>query len=258
MSASAIALSSGRGTLFFMICKKNVIGKTKQQNIFGNRVGVGIEKIIAAIAFWIPMAISDFSKWKTIGLIVQIILVILGIAYTCYAIYYTYRAVRNPFNKDRLYEEIEEENLMKEHPHSIVLIKDTFHLNDNRFLLYYDARWDCRLFLNYATVTSDFELDQKNIAKHLQMELKVSQDNLEGTFAFEKVHEKYSVSAKENRCYRHRFYQFLIKEFNEEIEQDSFEIDGKKFYWMSIAEMEQDKRIMEVNSDIVSMVKKVA
>lgn len=46
------------------------------------------------------------------------------------------------------------------------------------------------------------------------MELKVSQDNLEGAFAFEKVHEKYSVSAKENRCYRHRFYQFLIKEFN--------------------------------------------
>ena len=70
------------------------------------------------------------------------------------------------------------------------------------------------------------------------MELKVSQDNLEGAFAFEKVHEKYSVSAKENRCYRHRFYQFLIKEFNEEIEQD--------------------KRILEVNSDIVSMVKKVA
>ena len=58
---------------------------------------------------------------------------ILGIAYTCYAIYYTYRAVRNPFNKDRLYEEIEEENLMKGHPHSIVLIKDTFHSNDNRF-----------------------------------------------------------------------------------------------------------------------------
>ena len=76
------------------------------------------------------------------------------------------------------------------------MIKDTFQSNDNRFLLYYDARWDCRLFLTYATVTSDFELDQKNIVKHLQMELKVSQDNFEGAFAFEKVHEKYSVSAK--------------------------------------------------------------
>ena len=42
------------------------------------------------------------------------------------------------------------------------------------------------------------------------MELKVSRDDLEGAFAFEKVHEKYSVSAKENRCYRHRFYQFEI------------------------------------------------
>ncbi len=145
---------------------------------------------------------------------------------------------------------------MKEHPHSIVLIKDTFHSNDNRFLLYYDARWNCRLFLNYATITSDYELDMENIVRHLQMELKVSKNNLDGAFAFEKVHEKYSVSAKENRCYRHRFYRFLIKQFDEKIEQDSFEIDGKKFYWMSIAEMEQDKRIMEVNSDIVSMVKK--
>ena len=110
--------------------------------------------------------------------------------------------------------------------------------------------------MNYATITSDYELDMENIVRHLQMELKVSKNNLDGAFAFEKVHEKYSVSAKENRCYRHRFYQFLIKQFDEKIEQDSFEIDGKKFYWMSIAEMEQDKRIMEVNSDIVSMVKK--
>ena len=53
------------------------------------------------------------------------------------------------------------------------------------------------------------------------MELKVSRDDLEGAFAFEKVHEKYSVSAKENRCYRHRFYQFEIKKFSEQIEQDS-------------------------------------
>ena len=191
---------------------------SEHKDEIGKRAINGIEKIIAAIAFWIPMAISDFSKWKTIGSIIQIILVISGIVYTCYAIYYTFCAIKNPFNKDRLYEEIEEENLMKEHPHSIVLIKDTFHSNDNRFLLYYDARWNCRLFLNYATITSDYELDMENIVRHLQMELKVSKNNLDGAFAFEKVHEKYSVSAKENRCYRHRFYQFLIKQFDEKIE----------------------------------------
>ena len=36
---------------------------------------------------------------------------------------------------------------------------------------------------------------------------------------------------------------------------DSFEIDGVKYTWMSIAEMEQDERIMSVNSDIVDFVK---
>ena len=97
---------------------------SEHKDEIGKRAINGIEKIIAAIAFWIPMAISDFSKWKTIGSIIQIILVISGIVYTCYAIYYTFCAIKNPFNKDRLYEEIEEENLMKEHPHSIVLIKD--------------------------------------------------------------------------------------------------------------------------------------
>ena len=55
---------------------------SEHKDEIGKRAINGIEKIIAAIAFWIPMAISDFSKWKTIGSIIQIILVISGIVYT--------------------------------------------------------------------------------------------------------------------------------------------------------------------------------
>ena len=145
--------------------------------------------------------------------------------------------------------------MMKEHPHSIVLLKDTFNTNSNRYLVYYDSRWNCKLFLNYATITSDMEQDEKNISKHLQMELKVEEDKIIGGYEFEKVHEKFSVSANENKCYRHRFYKYFVTTFPDKLKKDSFEIDGKKFYWMSIAEMENDKRIMEVNSDIVNMVK---
>lgn len=144
---------------------------------------------------------------------------------------------------------------MKEHPHSIVLIKDTFNPYSNRYLLYYDSRWKCKLFLNYSTVSSDVSQDVENIAKHLQMDLKISEHSIKGVFEFEKVHEKYSVSAQERKCYRHRFYRYEISRFPSEIKKDSFKIDGKKFYWMSIAEMENDKRIMEVNDDIVKMVK---
>ena len=74
---------------------------SEHKDEIGKRAINGIEMIIAAIAFWIPMAISDFSKWKTIGSIIQIILVISGIVYTCYAIYYTFCAIKNPFNKDK-------------------------------------------------------------------------------------------------------------------------------------------------------------
>lgn len=215
----------------------------------------GIEKILSGIAFWIPMVLADFGKWGTIGIVVQTLLTVAGVFYMLYGIWELYKVNQHPFSEETLYDKIAEANLMKEHPHSIVLIKDTFKNNPNRYLLYYDSRWKCRLFLNYTTADEKYDIDEDNISKHLQMELKTDRDNLLGTFEFEKVHEKFSVSANEQRCYRHRFYQYQLKDFPNALQQDEFEIDGKTFYWMSIADMEQDDRIMEVNSDIVSFVK---
>ena len=185
----------------------------------------------------------------------QVILVVFGIVLTIYGIYEIIYSGRNHFDSNKLYQSIEEQNLMKEHPHSIVLIKDTFNQHTNRYLLYYDSRWNCKLFLNYSTITSGIKEVEANISKHLQMELKVADYDIKGAYEFEKVHEKFSISSQENKCYRHRFYKYVISNFSENLKRDCFEIDGKKFYWMSIAEMECDSRIMEVNSDIVNMVK---
>lgn len=108
---------------------------------------------------------------------------------------------------------------MKEHPHSIVLIKDTFHSNDNRFLLYYDARWDCRLFLNYATVTSDFELDQKNIAKHLQYVASYLSENhwyrlrKDYKFNMNKMNKEYPILSNWKFVF-HEMYSFDHKYYN--------------------------------------------
>lgn len=224
----------------------------------GNNIGNGIGLVVTAIAYAIPMMMADFSKWKIFGLILQVVLVFIGIAIFVYGMNEIIKAVKCPFNKDVLYNEIEEANLMKEHPHSIVLIKDTFKANSNRFLVYYDSRWECRLFPNYATITGDFSKDEKNIVKHLQMELKIPEDKMESVFEFERVHEKYSPTSNENKCYRHRFYRFIINEFTDITMQDEFEIDGKKYFWMSIAEMEADKKIMERNKDVVGFVKKAS
>lgn len=143
---------------------------------------------------------------------------------------------------------------METHSHSIVLLKNTFQDRPNKYLVYYDARWDCRLFLNYKTY-NDLERDVDNIINHLQLDLQVDKEYIQGSFSFSKIHEKYSVSAQKNKCYNHSFYEYKISQFPELLKQSDFKIDGKHFYWMSIAEMEADPRIMEVNSDIVKMVK---
>ena len=37
--------------------------------------------------------------------------------------------------------------------------------------------------------------------------------------------------------------------------EQTFEIDGIKYKWMSIEEIEQDEKIMEVNEEVVAFVK---
>ncbi len=37
------------------------------------------------------------------------------------------------------------------HNHSIVAIRNSFEEFPNRFLVYYDTRWECFLFLNFKT-----------------------------------------------------------------------------------------------------------
>lgn len=61
----------------------------------------------------------------------------------------------------------------------------------------------------------------------------------------------------EDRVNDHRLYYAEISEYKDNITKDEFEIDGKKFFWMTIQQMERDKRIAEVNSDVVGLIKGV-
>lgn len=62
---------------------------------------------------------------------------------------------------------------------------------------------------------------------HPEMELKVEDYDIKGAYEFEKVHEKFSISSQENKCYRHRFYKYIISNFSENLKKDCFEIDCK-------------------------------
>ena len=86
------------------------------------------------------------------------------------------------------------------HGHSIVLVKDTFRKFSNRFLVYDDKRWECLLFLNYKQ-NSD---NESFIRNRISSELKIEPQDIDLSYLGQRIHEKYSESAKKNKVYCHQ------------------------------------------------------
>ena len=108
-----------------------------------------------------------------------------------------------------------------EHVHSIIIIK-----KDNKYLNYYDDRWDMYLFPNIKGNNID------------DIKQKYDTDNVQ--FLFDKVHDKYSIPNNENRTYHHYFYQV-----DKEIDGDYFTLD----------ELLSMDKVKENNEDIINYIK---
>lgn len=67
-------------------------------------------------------------------------------------------------------------------------------------------------------------------------------------------HCKYSVSDNVYKIYNHKLYKLLLEAIPKNMMEQIFEIDGIKYRWMTIQEMEKDARIMEVNEEVVAFV----
>ena len=107
-----------------------------------------------------------------------------------------------------------------EHVHSIIIIK-----KDNKFLNYYDERWEMYLFPN---------LKGNNIEV---IKNKYNTNNVK--LLFDKVHEKYSVPHNETRTYHHYFY---------EVDADA---NGEYF---SLDELLKKPKVKEYNEDIINYI----
>lgn len=125
--------------------------------------------------------------------------------------------------------------------HVIGLIK-----RENKYLLYYDKRWECLLFINYKMLDSFKDLDLKKYIDEL------FNTNCEVKYIKDIIHTKYSVSHKCNREYHHYFYSIEC-----DISNKDFILDGIEYKWITINEMKNNNRIMQVNSDIVNFVENI-
>lgn len=214
----------------------------------------GWEPFITAFIFFISSLYAGYQPWwiisaklfKGIVLLISIILMVRGVFLVYRDKKYTY--------KD-LYMEIKNQNQIK-HPFSIIAIKDEFQKYPGHFLVYYDNRWKCWLFPNYHTQEniSDNEI---RIKEGLSQELHIDVSDIQIDYKDTILHKKFSHSDQCEKWYEHIIYQAHISNFPKTEQSSNFEINGRQFCWMSLAELERDQTIMEKNSDIVSFVKRL-
>lgn len=150
---------------------------------------------------------------------------------------------------------MEKKNQIK-HPFSIVVVKNEFKQYPDRFLVYYDSRWKCRLFLNFRT-QQDMTENEEKIKRGLSNALQVDISDIKIDYKNTYLHKKFSYSDQCEKWYEHTIYQAHISHMPETEQSDSFVINGRQYFWMSLPEMERDQIMMERNNDIVSFVKQL-
>ena len=217
---------------------------------------IGYEDVLTGLFFILPILGTDFNDILFIpGLVLKTICCIIAIITIFRGCIKMYSSYKNSYNQDQLFDDINNINQIM-HPFSIVAIKDTFNEYPNRFLLYYDEQWDCKFFFNYKTMEND-TFNEENIKVRLANELHIDKESIKLEFKTEAIQRKYSVKDSQYKVYDHKVYRADISQFSDLIKKTEFEINNKKFYWMSIEDMKKDKRIREINSDVVSLVNDV-
>ncbi len=131
--------------------------------------------------------------------------------------------------------------------HSIIIIQN----KKNEYLQYFDKEWQSYLFLNCKLPNGK---DSNAIINRIEDLLRIRKDNIEVKYCDSRKHKKFSQSAKKEKEYIHYFYKV---ELLEELENNEFKINDVNYKWFSYKELLQDKRIQEVNSDIVQFVKEI-
>ena len=158
------------------------------------------------------------------------------------------------YDHSRLMKDIEDLDMIQ-HKHSLIMIKKNINQKETQFLLYYDEKWDCKLFLNYKTTERN---NEQNIMSRIAEGFNVDVQTINCRYVASRVQEKYSVSHNEDRVYQHRLYEVSFDRIPEVAGNDDFIINDRHYYWMSISDMEKDVNIIQKNLEVVDFVKENA
>ena len=133
------------------------------------------------------------------------------------------------------------------HNYSLIIIK-----YKNKYLLYDDQRWKCKLFLNYKTVNKD---NEQHLINFISKDLETATSLISCKYITSKIQRKYSISHNEYRTYNHSLYSVTLSSLPTIMINKNFIIKNKHYYWMTMNDMLNDKNIKEKNFEVVEFVK---
>ena len=143
---------------------------------------------------------------------------------------------------------------MEKHEFNIVVGTRKVHWVQH-YLVYYDTRWNCWLFMNYKTRHREYEAENE-LKEALAERFHVNTDDLYVHYLTAQRLEKYSVPHREMRQYRHNYYelQIMVDPGPEHLLKKNFVVDGVRYAWMTEEELRNDKNTWAKNSEVLEYV----
>ena len=138
---------------------------------------------------------------------------------------------------------------------SLIAVKDGTGVLSNRYLTYYDERWNCWFLPNNHSFDS-YEEDKAKLSSYLSSEFKIPSDDFQMRFVGTSASTKLSTEHNEERTYDYRLYlASAIRIPDTWSSEGEFAVEFRKCKWMTVDEMLNDKKIYAINHDVIQMLK---
>ena len=148
-----------------------------------------------------------------------------------------------------------DEIIRAEHAHALWVLARP-ESEPAQYLLQYEPRWNAWMFpyikLGGEDVTTNTY--EEGLPYMLEVLLGIPVDDIGCQFIAERNLEKYSIPHGEMREYVHRLFQIEIRECPDPLPRDEFELNHRKYKWMSFEKMREDETIWNMNGDVISWV----
>ena len=222
----------------------------QKRDYIGNRVAV--DTVIAGISFLLSAFTASYNDiFFASSITLKYLFCFISVLYMLKIARDLIEMHSDSYNHTKLMKDIEDLDMIQ-HKHSLIVIKRNENQKASKFLLYYDEKWDCKLFLNCKTADRN---NEQNIISRIAEDFNIDARTINCHYVVSRVQEKYSVSHNEDRVYQHRLYEVSFEKMPELVLKEDFVLNNRHYYWMSIEDMEKDENIIQKNLEVVDFVK---